>query len=130
MHRRDGRAARAGRQPAAALALAAMLVLGHTACKETAPPVLVPAQPTYAEDSAAIIRLEDLRVLRDAADSPRDLTAIARRTDPRCGGARRSPSAASATWRAPGAGGAAWRSRAVCGSRPRSGWGCSATRRR
>ena len=82
MHRRDGRAARAGRQPAAALALAAMLALGHTACKETAPPVLVPAQPTYAEDSAAIIRLEDLRVLRDAADSPRDLTAITKRTDP------------------------------------------------
>ena len=59
-----------------------MLVLGQTACKETAPPVLVPAQPTYAEDSAAIIRLEDLRVLRDAPDSPRDLTAIAKRTDP------------------------------------------------
>jgi len=83
MHRREGRAAWAGRRrPAAALLLAGMLVLGQTACKETAPPVLVPALPTYAEDSAAIIRLEDLRVLRDAADSPRDLTAIAKRPDP------------------------------------------------
>ena len=86
MLRRDGRAVRREeRRPAAALALAvaAMLVLAQTACKETAPPVLVPPQPTFAEDSGAIIRLEDLRVLRDAADSPRDLTAIAKRTDAR-----------------------------------------------
>ena len=86
MLRRDGRAVRREeRRPAAALALAvaAILVLAQTACKETAPPVLVPPQPTFAEDSGAIIRLEDLRVLRDAADSPRDLTAIAKRTDAR-----------------------------------------------
>ncbi|HWJ57446.1 MAG TPA: HEAT repeat domain-containing protein [Vicinamibacterales bacterium] len=86
MLRRDGRAVRREeRRPAAALALAvaAMLVLAQTACKETAPPVLVPPQPTFAEDSGAIIRLEDLRVLRDAPDSPRDLTAIAKRTDAR-----------------------------------------------
>ncbi len=91
MHRRDGRAGRSGhprhRPPTAAAAmaglLAGLLALGQAACKETAPPVLVPAQPTYAEDSGAIIRLEDLRVLRDAPDSPRDLTAITRRADAR-----------------------------------------------
>ena len=54
MHRRDGRAARAGQRRPAALMLAGLLVLGQTACKETAPPVLVPALPTNAEDSAAI----------------------------------------------------------------------------
>ena len=83
MHRRDGRAARRGerRRRQRWPWLAAMLLLAQTACKETAPPVLVPPQPTYAEDSGAIIRLEDLRVLRDAPDSPRDLTAIAKRTD-------------------------------------------------
>jgi cyclophilin family peptidyl-prolyl cis-trans isomerase/HEAT repeat protein len=63
----------------AALVAAALV----PACKETAPPVLTPPQPSYAEDAGAIIRLEDLRVLRDAPDSPRDLTAIARRGDVR-----------------------------------------------
>ena len=87
MHRRDGRAGRPGHtrhcRPAAALAMAGLLAVGQAACKETAPPVLVPPQPTYAEDSGAIIRLEDLRVLRDAPDSPRDLTGIAKRGDAR-----------------------------------------------
>jgi cyclophilin family peptidyl-prolyl cis-trans isomerase/HEAT repeat protein len=53
------------------------------ACKETPPPVLTPPQPSFADDAGAIIRLEDLRVLRDAPDSPRDLTTIARRGDAR-----------------------------------------------
>ena len=61
----------------------AVLILVTAACKETAPPVLVPAQPSFAEDMAAIVRLEDLRVLRDAPESPRDLTAIARRSEAR-----------------------------------------------
>jgi cyclophilin family peptidyl-prolyl cis-trans isomerase/HEAT repeat protein len=65
------------------LAAAGLVALASAACKETAPPVLTPPTPTYAEDSGAIIRLEDLRVLRDASDSPRDLTVIARRTDAR-----------------------------------------------
>ena len=60
-----------------------LLTLGQAACKETAPPVLVPPQPSYAEDTGAIIRLEDLRVLRDAPDSPRDLVAISKRADAR-----------------------------------------------
>ena len=89
MHRRDGRTRRLARprhrRPAAALAalLAGLLAFGQAACKETPPPVLTPPQPTYAEDSGAIIRLEDLRVLRDAPDSPRDLTAITKRGDAR-----------------------------------------------
>ena len=87
MHRRDGRDTGGGRgragRSAVMLAAASLLAVGLAACKETAPPVLVPAQPTYAEDSGAIIRLEDLRVLRDAPDSPRDLTAITKRTDAR-----------------------------------------------
>jgi cyclophilin family peptidyl-prolyl cis-trans isomerase/HEAT repeat protein len=86
MHRRDGRATRAGRgrsRLAPWLVTAGLLALTQAACKETAPPVLAPPQPTYAEDSGAIIRLEDLRVLRDAPDSPRDLTAIATRGDAR-----------------------------------------------
>jgi cyclophilin family peptidyl-prolyl cis-trans isomerase/HEAT repeat protein len=64
-------------------AAVAVLVLAASACKETAPPVLVPPQPSFTEDMAAIIRLEDLRVLRDAPESPRDLTAIARRSESR-----------------------------------------------
>ncbi len=84
MHRRHGLARAAGRRrAAAALAVAGWLALGQAACKETAPPVLVPPTPSYAEDTGTIIRLEDLRVLRDAADSPRDLTAIAKRGDAR-----------------------------------------------
>jgi cyclophilin family peptidyl-prolyl cis-trans isomerase/HEAT repeat protein len=86
MHRRDGRARRAGQgrsRLAPWLAMVGLMTLSQAACKETAPPVLVPPQPTYAEDSGAIIRLEDLRVLRDAPDSPRDLTAIAKRGDAR-----------------------------------------------
>jgi cyclophilin family peptidyl-prolyl cis-trans isomerase/HEAT repeat protein len=87
MHRRHGPDTGGGRaraaRAAAVLAAAGLLALGLAACKEAAPPVLVPAQPTYAEDSGAIIRLEDLRVLRDAPDSPRDLTAIATRGDAR-----------------------------------------------
>ncbi len=84
MHRRHGGKAPARRRrSAAALGLAGLLALGPAACKPAAPPVLVPAQPTFAEDSGAILRLEDLRVLRDAADSPRDLTVIARRSDAR-----------------------------------------------
>jgi cyclophilin family peptidyl-prolyl cis-trans isomerase/HEAT repeat protein len=73
------RAGRA-RRLAAAAGLAALV---GAACKQTPPPVLTPPAPTYAEDSGAIIRLEDLRVLRDAPDSPRDLTTIARRADAR-----------------------------------------------
>jgi HEAT repeat protein len=64
-------------------AAAGLLALAGAACKAAPPPVLTPPTPTYAEDSAAIIRLEDLRVLRDAADSPRDLTTIAARGDAR-----------------------------------------------
>ena len=92
----------------------------------------VPPQPTYAEDSGAIVRLEDLRVLRDAPDSPRDLTAIAeadgrplaapRRLRPRpCrrrGGSGRHSRRCSATRSPP------------CGRRPRSASVCSATRGR
>jgi cyclophilin family peptidyl-prolyl cis-trans isomerase/HEAT repeat protein len=77
MHRRHRT-----RRGAAVLAATGLFALAQ-ACKETAPPVLVPATPTLAEDSGAIIRLEDLRVLRDAPDSPRDLTAIAKRTNAR-----------------------------------------------
>ncbi len=86
MHRRDGRVGRVGRDRARLapwLAMAGLLALSQAACKETAPPVLAPPQPTFAEDSGAIIRLEDLRVLRDAPDSPRDLTAITTRADAR-----------------------------------------------
>jgi len=67
-------------------AATALLVITAVACKETAPPTLVPPQPSYREDMAAIVRLEDLRVLRDAPESPRDLTAIARRSEARLRG--------------------------------------------
>src|SRR5688572_14185161 len=85
MHRRHGRGTGAGRRRSAAavVAMAGVLALAQAACKQAAPPVLVPPQPSYAEDSGTIIRLEDLRVLRDAPDSPRDLTAIATRGDAR-----------------------------------------------
>ena len=82
MHRRDGwNTVGRRRRTTTAAAIAALLALGAAACKETARPVLTPAAPSYAEDTATIIRLEDLRVLRDAPDSPRDLTAIATRAE-------------------------------------------------
>ena len=74
---------RTGRHSAAAVGLAALLAVGQAACKTAPPPAIVPAQPSHAEDTAAILRLEDLRVLRDAPDSPRDLTTMARRGDAR-----------------------------------------------
>ena len=73
----------ASRHRAWRAAAAGLLALAGAACKPAPPPVLTPPTPTYAEDSAAIIRLEDLRVLRDAPDSPRDLTTIAARGDAR-----------------------------------------------